>query len=94
MLGHGAMIHLWGGGINPTLLSVRGLAEPSGPRAASGGGTKRVSNSDIQVIKYSLHSVSLYSSVNYKLALAKGVCHLPLQRLNPVLLELLAFHTP
>ena len=31
---------------------------------------------------------------NYKLALAKGICHLPLQRLNPVLLQLLTFDMP
>ena len=43
-------------------------------------------------------------SVNYKLVLAKsicqglnnnkGICHLPLQRLNPVLLQVLTFNTP
>jgi len=33
-------------------------------------------------------------AVNCKLALAKGICHLPLQRLNPVLLQLLTFNTP
>ena len=32
-------------------------------------------------------------AVNCKLALAKGICHLPLQRLNPVLLQLLTFNT-
>ena len=32
--------------------------------------------------------------VNYKLALAKGICHLLLWRLNPVLLQLLTFNTP
>ena len=31
--------------------------------------------------------------VNYKLALAKGICRLPLRRLNPVL-RLLTFNTP
>ena len=30
--------------------------------------------------------------VNYRLAPAKGICHLPLRRLNPVLLQLLTFH--
>jgi len=43
-------------------------------------------------------------SVNYKLVLAKsicqglnnnkGICHLPLQRRNPVLLQVLTFNTP
>ena len=33
-------------------------------------------------------------AVNCKLALVKGICHLPLQRLNPVLLQLLTFNTP
>lgn len=43
-------------------------------------------------------------SVNYKLVLAKsicwglnnnkGICHLPLQRWNPLLLQVLAFNTP
>ena len=32
--------------------------------------------------------------VNYKLALAIGTCHLPLQGLNQVLLQLLTFNTP
>ena len=32
--------------------------------------------------------------VNYKLALAIGTCHLPLQGLNHVLLQLLIFNTP
>ena len=33
-------------------------------------------------------------SVNYKLALAKGICHLPLWSLNPVLQQLLTFDKP
>ena len=33
-------------------------------------------------------------SVNYKLALAKGICHLPVWRLNPVLQQLLTFNKP
>ena len=32
--------------------------------------------------------------VNYKLALTMGACHLPLQGLNHVLLQLLTFSTP
>ena len=32
--------------------------------------------------------------VNFRLVLAKGICILPLQRLNPVLLQLLTFDTP
>ena len=45
-----------------------------------------------------LSSMGLYcypicqESVNYRLALAKGICHLPLWRLNHVLLQLLTFH--
>ena len=31
---------------------------------------------------------------NYKQALAKGICHLPLWRLNPVLMQLLTFDIP
>ena len=34
------------------------------------------------------------SSGNYKLALDVGACHLPLQGLNPVLLQLLTFNIP
>ena len=34
------------------------------------------------------------SSVSYKLALSQGVCHLPLRRVNPVLLQLLTFNMP
>ena len=37
---------------------------------------------------------SIQKFVNYKLALAKGICYLPLRRLNPVLMQLLTFHTP
>ena len=33
-------------------------------------------------------------SVNYKLAFSIGICHLPLQGLTLVLLQLLTFHTP
>ena len=33
-------------------------------------------------------------AVNDKLALAKGICHLPLWALNPVLLQLLTFDRP
>ena len=36
---------------------------------------------------------SLGTIVNYKLVLAKGICSLPLQRLNPVLLQLWTFNT-
>ena len=32
--------------------------------------------------------------VNYKLVLSKGICHLPLQRLNSVLPQLLIFDMP
>ena len=32
--------------------------------------------------------------VNYKLALGRGICHLPLWRLNPVLQQLLTFNMP
>ena len=32
--------------------------------------------------------------INYKLALAVGTCHLPLQGLSQVLLQLLTFNTP
>ena len=35
-----------------------------------------------------------HALVNYKLALAKGICHLPLWRLNPVLQQLLTFNMP
>ena len=35
-----------------------------------------------------------FLSINYKLALAMGACHLPLQGLNQVLLQLLTFDTP
>ena len=68
------VIPLWGGGISPTLLLVSGLAKPSGPWAASGGGTKRVSDSDIQVLKYSLHCFTLFQC-----QLQIGTCqgHLP-----------------
>ena len=37
---------------------------------------------------------SLQKLVNYKLALAKGICYLPLRRLDPVLMQLLTFRTP
>ena len=37
---------------------------------------------------------SLQKLVNYKLALAKGICYLPLRRLDPVLMQLLTFCTP
>ena len=33
-------------------------------------------------------------TVNYKLALAMGACHLPLQGLGHVLLQLLIFNIP
>ena len=33
-------------------------------------------------------------SVNYQLALAMGTCHLSLQGLNQVLLQMLTFNTP
>ena len=36
----------------------------------------------------------MIQNVNYKLALAIGTCHLPLQGLNQVLLQLLTFRTP
>ena len=36
----------------------------------------------------------LYPPVNCKLALAKGICHLPLQGPNLVLLQLLTYNTP
>ena len=48
----------------------------------------------------------MFDFVNYELALAKsicqllnnrdnkGICHLPLWKLNPVLLQLLTFNTP
>ena len=32
-----------------------------------------------------------YNIINYKLALAKGICHFSLWKLNPVLLQLLTF---
>ena len=38
--------------------------------------------------------IIICNPVNYKLALAKGICHLLLWRLNPVLLQLLTFNTP
>ena len=45
-----------------------------------------------------LHSFYVIAStvgyVNFRLVLAKGICILPLQRLNPVLLQLLTFDTP
>ena len=37
---------------------------------------------------------SLLCNINYKLVLAKGICHLPLWRLNPVLLHLLTLTHP
>ena len=37
---------------------------------------------------------SLISNVNYELALTIGTCHLSLQGLNQVLLQLLIFNTP
>ena len=42
------------------------------------------------------HTVNFFSLVgaNYKLVLAKGICHLSLWRLNPALLQLPTFNTP
>ena len=52
--------------------------------------------SELQILSQtdSLHLDILEAFVNYKLVLAKGIWHLPLQRLNPVLLQLLTFDTP
>ena len=36
----------------------------------------------------------MHCNVNYKLAFSIGTCHLPLQGLNHVLLQLLTFNTP
>ena len=33
----------------------------------------------------------VYNIINYKLALAKGICHLSLWKLNPVVRQLLTF---
>ena len=40
------------------------------------------------------HLFSCQDPANYKLVLAKDICHLPLQQLNPVPLQLLTFDTP
>ena len=42
------------------------------------------------------HTVNFFSLVgaNYNLVLAESIWHLPLQRLNPVLLQVLTFNTP
>ena len=52
------------------------------------------------IVLYNSHIIKeyikiiIYNPVNYKLALAKGICHLLLWRWNPVLLQLLTFNTP
>ena len=92
--GHGAMLYPSGEGASapPSSWSVvspspvdHGQPQVEGPK-----GFPTVTFKSLSILSI----VSLYFSVNYKLALAKGICHLPLQRLNPVLLQLLNFDTP
>ena len=50
----------------------------------------------VQLVETILHlggAVGSVSSVSHKLALAVDTCHLPLQGLNHVLLQLLTFNT-
>ena len=53
---------------------------------------------DVHASHICLHSFYIIAStvgyVNFRLVLAKGICLLPLQRLNSMLLQLLTFHTP
>ena len=53
---------------------------------------------DVHASHICLHSFYIIAStvgyVNFRLLLAKGICLLPLQRLNSMLLQLLTFHTP
>ena len=73
--------------------SLKGSYLPSTPNflTISGTASLRVPSLMPRSVRAPLDILTI---VNYKLALSIGTCHLPLQGLNRVLLQLLAFNTP
>ena len=73
--------------------SLKGSSLPSTPNfpTISGTASLRVPSLMPRSVRAPL---DILTTDNYNLALSTGTCHLPLQGLNQVLLQLLAFNTP